>query len=313
MVLLKEVANKLQNILNGVDSETSDIPRNNEYYYLVNGIGYYLDEVVDKNTKKNFIPVFVNFSNNGSFQPIPDLLEQDVGVEITLYFPVRFRNDFFNLGDYLAKVFVGKTLNYGENTGICVSNIDIATFGEIQELDVLEQFKDFINVNYGLPIKTTEKWLSMSFTLYLNTTSNTNKENGTIYANSVKKPIIYLSDGENAYELENPIFISQTLSFDGTANAQQILGESYAKGLIATSVYSRVLPLYVQNNDFFKTIFNGLYNRTLNSLTLTIRDYNPIDNETYYDHKYYISSLTFTPSLGNLLGITITLNDLLEV
>lgn len=303
MLILSEISKKVQEILNN---------SNSGFLFVANGTGFILDSIVDKEQKENFIPVFVAQSG-GEYTAIPDISQADGEYTITIYFPVVFKNKFYELGDYIAQSIVGKQINFGENTGNCICNISVPTFNDIEDLDVLTEFKKWVSSNYNYTITKTEVYSSMTFTLYLSNAKNIGEEDGFIYANGLTKPTISITDGVNTYTLDNPIFLSQTFKMDAHSNAQQLLGENYVKGIVATSTYSRMLPLYVQNNDFFKTIFSFALNRKLNTLKLTITDTNPLDTSETITRDYYISSYEFVPNLGNLLGITLNLNDLLEI
>jgi len=166
MVRLYEVAEKLGKLLNGTDSETP-AGYSADYDFQVATEGFHLDKISNKNTRKNFIPVFVG-SFGGTYNPIPYLKEADYTLTVTLYYPVRFKNDFYALNDYLVECFVGKTLNYGTYSGKCLSNISVAQYGEIAPVD-LEELSSWTLQTYSKEISVTESYMSMTFNLYLTT------------------------------------------------------------------------------------------------------------------------------------------------
>ena len=90
MILLTEIAKKLQDILNGTDSETSSYTRPADFDFHVQNEGYHLDNVYDPNTKKNFIPVFIE-SLGGQYDAVPNLERCTNSIAVTFYYPVRFR------------------------------------------------------------------------------------------------------------------------------------------------------------------------------------------------------------------------------
>ena len=95
MVILSEVAQKLEKILNGVDTEVTD-SNPIAHRYKVEAQGFHIDHILDKDTGTNFIPVFVS-SMGGQFNPVAGLKQGTYTIPISFYFPVRFKDDFFKL------------------------------------------------------------------------------------------------------------------------------------------------------------------------------------------------------------------------
>ena len=191
MILLNEVAEKLQKILNGTDSETASFSRATDFQFVVATQGFHLDNIIAE-SGKNFIPVFIA-TMGGRFNPVSNLGQSEVNIPVTFYFPVRFKNDFFALNEYLADCFVGTQLDYGSITGKCVSNISVSQYGEIQDLD-LKQFIEWTQNVYRRTIERAEPYMSMTFTLFLNGTSTFTKNNETyryLYGNETKVTISF--------------------------------------------------------------------------------------------------------------------------
>ena len=111
MIILTEVARKLENILNGVDEETTSYTRPFDFEFSVKAEGFHLDHIYNKNSGKNFIPVFIE-SLGGQYDAVPNLKRSTNTIAITIYFPVRFKNQFFAANDFLVNCFVAKKLNY---------------------------------------------------------------------------------------------------------------------------------------------------------------------------------------------------------
>jgi len=170
MIVLTEIATKLQNILNGIDLETIAIQRPVDYEFLVATQGFHLDKISNKTTGNNFIPVFIS-SMGGEYNPIPNLKQANYNIPITIYFPVRFKDNFFRLNDFLIDCFVGTYLNYGTFSGKCISNISVAQYGEIVDLD-LKEFQSWITNIYQIEKEIREPFMSMNFTLYLSTANS---------------------------------------------------------------------------------------------------------------------------------------------
>jgi hypothetical protein len=191
MILLNEVAEKLQKILNGTDSETASFSRATDFQFVVATQGFHLDNIIAE-SGKNFIPVFIA-TMGGRFNPVSNLGQSEVNIPVTFYFPVRFKNDFFALNEYLADCFVGTQLDYGSITGKCVSNISVSQYGEIQDLD-LKQFIDWTQNVYRRTIERAEPYMSMTFTLFLNGSGTFTKNNETyryLYGNEAKVTISF--------------------------------------------------------------------------------------------------------------------------
>ena len=162
MIVLDEIALKLSELLNDpLYGNPAD------FNFMVETAGVHLDTI--RKEDKNFIPVFIS-SFGGTFNPVPHLKELTATVQVTLYFPVRFKEEFYALNDFLAENLVGTYLNWGSNSGKCVSNISLPTFGEIQNLD-LNEFKQWVSSVYRKEISITEPYMSMNFSLYLTSAS----------------------------------------------------------------------------------------------------------------------------------------------
>lgn len=165
MIYLHEVATKLSGILNGTDTEAVGV-RPTDYEFFVATNGFHIDSIANYNTGKNFIPVFIS-SMGGQYNPVPNLEQAEYVLPISIYFPVRFKEDFFVLNEYLVANFVGRVLTYGLNKK-AVSNITVAQYGEIQNLD-LKEFKEWVQQTYLMEKDIGEPYMSMSFNLHLST------------------------------------------------------------------------------------------------------------------------------------------------
>lgn len=178
MILIKEIAEKLEKVLNGTDEETASVLRPTDLYFKVETTGFHIDHVIDKQQGRNFIPVFVH-SVGGDFDPVIQLKRSSKTIAITLYFPVRFKEQMYALEDYLFTAFVGQLRNYGGITGKCLSNITPGEFGELQELD-LKQYQSWVEDRYQETVDIQQPWMTMSLRLSLQ-----NAAEGFIYANNI--------------------------------------------------------------------------------------------------------------------------------
>lgn len=195
MIILTEVAQTLEKILNGFEPQNSENENPTPYYFQVETEGFHIDHLIKPQRDGNFIPVFIS-SMGGQFNPVKGLKQGSYTLQIAFYYPVRFKNDFYALGEFLVDTFVGSILNYGPISGKAVSNISVPQYGEIQNLD-FKEFRDWIQVNYQKPIEVMEQYMSMQISLYL-----ANSAPGFIYGNDVKTSLSFSFDNKT-YTLED--------------------------------------------------------------------------------------------------------------
>lgn len=289
MIVLTEVANKLQELLNANEEF-------NQYEFVVATQGFHLDYVFDKDTGKNFIPVFIS-SMGGQYNPVENLNEATYTIPVTFYFPVRFKDDFYRLNEYLANCFVGKKINYGLVSGFAISNISVSQYGEIQQLD-LKEFKEWVGSIYKLPIEVLEMWMSMTFTLYLSTASE-----DYVWGNDATISLSTTIDNET-YTDDNVTFAESSLQSQSQPTSQQALGETEVEGIPFGTSYSNSFSVYIKDNNFYNKViekwFNGDIQTIRFSLTLTLLD-------KQYERTCYIESVNMPIRKGQLVTITFTL------
>ena len=235
MIILKEVAEKLEAILNGSDEEVT-AANPTDFTYKVETEGFHIDHIEKKEKDGNFIPVFIS-SLGGQFNPVKGLKQGSYSFPIQFYFPVRFKDDLFALGDFLVDVFVGTILNYGDISGKAVSNISAPQFGEIQDLD-LKQFERWATEIYKKPIEVMEPYLSMNITLFLS-----NAAPGLIYGNDVKVDFSF-TYGENAYSLSDVDWDGASLQSNAQAQSEQEEETNEADGLPFGTAYGSSFKIY---------------------------------------------------------------------
>lgn len=243
MVLLTEIANKLQTLLNSATGFE-------QYLFECETQGFHIDHVYDKTSGKNFIPVFIS-AMGGEHNPIPNLKESTYSIPVVLYFPVRFKEDFFMLNDFIETTFIGKQINYGTHTGTCLSNISVTTYGEIQELD-FKQFKEWVGSTYKMPIEVMEMWMTMTFTLYLSTVGSDFK-----YGNDATLSLHFGGFIDN-----NVIFDDFSLQSMSEPATQQILDATVpeSSGLVANTSYSSGFKVYYKSTPMYQNILNEWFN-----------------------------------------------------
>lgn len=177
MINLLEVSNKLNEILNSVDNPLRI--DNERVSFLVATEGYRLDKIANRQLGKNLIPVFIGLGG-GENNPIPHLKQQSKSINIAIYYPIRYKDIFYDLEAYLGDLFIGKMLNFGELSGKCLTNMGVAQFGEIVGMD-FEQFKEWTGSVYRQTIEESSNWFSMQLTLYV-----TQIAEGFLFGNDTK-------------------------------------------------------------------------------------------------------------------------------
>ena len=287
MVLLTEIATKLTELLNSATGFE-------QYQFEVETEGFHIDHIYDKTTGKNFIPIFIS-SLGGEHNPIPNLKESTYSIPVTFYFPVRFKNDFFLLNEFLENTFIGKQINYGTHTGTCLSNISVTTYGEIQNLD-MKEFKDWVGSTYKQPIEVMEMWMTMTFTLYLSTVGSTFK-----YGNDGAISLTYGTHTDNSVVFDD--FSIQSMSEPAT---QQILDAAVpeSSGLVANTSYSNGFKVYYKSNAMYKAIlkdwFDGKHQNMEFTLTFTF------DGQTF-SRTCFLMSVNGIFKKGAVVTLTLAL------
>lgn len=300
MVNLETVREKLENLLNGTDEELGNIvsPNSDKYFFAVATEGFELKRIYDMQSGKNFIPVFIG-SAGGEFNPIPDLNEYSFSVQCQVFFPVRFKADFYTyFTDFIRQVFVGKILTYEEEK--VLSNISVPQYGEIESFAVKE-FQNFIINTYKMPVEISEQWMSMTFVIYLSGISG-----DFIYGNDVSFSLTYYED-EMFNITENDIVLAQAdYGVSVQLESEQVLGETQSKSLGVVSGYAITLPIYIKNTGFFKTIIGKYHSGELQNKRIDLKTvYNSLDITT--EESYIISDATLNIAKGQPMAITLQL------
>lgn len=297
MILLYEVAQKIQNILNGVDQEvnvTAGLSRPVDYEFQVQTTGFHIDSIADTKSGKNFIPVFIS-TLGGSINPVPNLNEATYTVPLTFYFPVGFKNDLMALQTYLADVFVGQIRNYGTNSGKALSNISVPRFGEITEFD-LTQFKEWVEQKYRQTIEGHEPYFSMEIVLYLSTAGS-----DFIYGNEIKGNLSYtLNESTLSDDL---VFDNSSLQGQCQPQSEQLEGEGEAQGLPLGMANALSFKIYYKNTTFYQNIIEKWWDNKLNeidfNLTITLGTFT-------YSRTCYIESIVMPLEKGQLITLTVS-------
>lgn len=294
MIVLSEVASTLKTLLNGITGLS-------QYQFEVETEGYHIDHVYDATTLKNFIPVFIS-SMGGQYNPVPELKQATYTIPIAIYFPVRFKNDFFLLNDYLVDLFVGVKRNYGTLSGIAISNISVAQYGELQQLD-LKEFKNWVNQTYKAPIDVMEMWMTMTFTLYLSTAAN-----GFVWGNDASASLSFVLDG-TTYNDNNLTFNQSSIQSQSQPTSQQVQETTEVEGVPFGTSYGSGFTVYIKNTTFYQKIVEKWFSGEIQKLRLNFSM--TLIGKTYTRYCY-VESMNLNVQKGQLTTITFAFAKAIE-
>lgn len=303
MVQTEEVALTLQNILNGVDTNISSsyVPK---YQFLVVYDGYYVDKLYDMSTGNNFIFVYID-KNDGTITPIPDLKGVYMDYSVCFFFPVSIKQDICDVMDYLISILPGEVINYGTNSGYCLTNITPGDFGGFERI-TFQLFQNIVNKIYRKPVEfTQETFMTLNFALYLASANNINvydEDNpGYVFGNSVQITLTY-----NNYSDDSPTFINSSIAQSSSEVAQQILGGvKETSGMATTTTLSTGLQVYVKNSNFYRQLLGDMFQSNIQNQTIQVTISIPPMNLTY-TRNMYLSRSGLTIQRGSLLILTFT-------
>ncbi len=251
---LEEIVTLISNVLNDVANNPV-----NDFYYDVKSTGFHADTAMIQKQGRNIIRVFVA-QMGGSYNPVQGLGESTWAIPITFYFPVRFKEQFFNLDEYLHNYFVGRNLD-GK-----IANLSVASYGEIQNLD-FKEFKNWADNLYKTPIEVMEQYLSMTLTLYL---SSINSD--YFYGNEVTASIAF-QDGGTTYTLPL-MFTDGSIQTNSSSIDDQVLGTLVAEGLPYGEAFACSFAFYASNSTackkFVSMWLSHSFEETPITLTITI-------------------------------------------
>lgn len=324
MINLKDMAEKLDSVLNGTDTEIPSgltAPSNDNYFFKVFSQGLYLSNLSDKNSGKNFIPVIIG-GFGGENNPVADLGEKDRNATIEIYFPVRLKDEMFEIEDYLNDVFVGRELTFGSQKAVC--NLSPAQFGELQDFD-FNMFKEWVETNYLQTIEKMETYMAMTITLYISSAKNVGSSGGFVYGNAYSYALsisIADEDEESGYRQifnDSPVFVGGIDNATSSPASQQILGDSSANGLAITTAYTKQITFYYKDTEDYAELLNAYLGRHIQDLKVEITSSFDLPGAEEaqillnWDREYYVTDMTFNFTKGQLVTVTITLGDLLEI
>ena len=317
MINLETMAKKINDVLNGTDTEIPSglvSPANDNFFFRTFSEGLFLSEVADMNTGKNFIPVVVG-AYGGENNPVAGLGEQDRNVLIQILFPVRFKAQMYLLEDYLDEIFVGRELTFGSQKAVC--NLSPAQYGELQDFD-FNEFNNWVENTYLQKIEKMETYMAMTITLYISTAKNVGNENGFVYGNSYSYGFSIGSIVNGAFTPnftdDEPVFVDQADSSSSQLASQQLLGEKYSKGIAVATSYVKTIEVYVKNNSSYVWLIQKYLDRDLQGLTVQVSETYDIGTTHPTKTAYYVlNDVSMVKTKGELMSVTLTLGDKLEI
>lgn len=309
MIILTEVARKIEEILNDDNNPTP-------FEFVVETEGFHIDHIANKGEQKNFIPVFIS-SLGGQFNPVKGLKQAACSIPITFYYPVRFKDWFYAIGDYLSDVFVGSIINYGSVSGDAVSNISLPQYGEIQNLD-FTQFRDWVNERYERTIEKMEPYMTMQLTLYLSTAAP-----GLIFGNSMKTKLSFDLNGQ-IISTDDVFFDDENIQINSVPSNEQELDTPEGVGFpFGTAIGSsiKIYPnLELEANEsteeepiyFYQELLKEILSGEFSKITLDFEAFLENYPSIIFKRKCYIQSAIIPIQKGQILTLTLTFARLSE-
>ena len=301
MILLEEVAQTIEKILNGESEYSSDIITDSNYNFVVKTNGLHFDSVVDRKARKNFIPCFVEYIN-GTFNPIPDFEMSNAEINIIIYFPISQKQYFRKYSCLFPKIFVGKMIYFGEETGKCVCNINVPTVVEMQQFDTTA-FSTYIKQNYQRDLHITETWGMLSFTLSLGSCKD------GVFGNDLKISMTYdYKDGEDNI-VNTSVVRTNSMDFKAVIDSgvEQLLNrELQSRGLPTTTTTGDGFEVYIDKNGknllYWRNIIKDIIKGQIQDKIIKIDLESEFLGEKITDYRY-IDSASMSFEKGSPLSI----------
>lgn len=313
MIDLEKLSAKLQNIFNGTDSETINF-NNGDYFFKFATAGFHLDSIRDDIKGKNFIPCFLE-QVGGENDPVPDLDKFSFVGRITLYYPVRFKPDFYALCDAIQHAFVGKVKTIDGKAYLFTT--DIPTYGELQQLD-LSEFAKWVENIYQRKLEVMEYYMSMAFNIYLTSAD------GVIWGNQVEYGMQY-KIGNTLYPDNSDSSAFMTLKWAENGSgvthepiSQQLINtDDYAKNVLNITSRSKSYMAYLdlsteKSRNFWLPLLNAYNNGQTASITdIKIKKEYKGLNLSFTSDKLVLLDIRENVQYGNPISFVITLGDAL--
>jgi hypothetical protein len=231
----------------------------------------------------------------GSYNPVQGLGESTWAIPITFYFPVRFKEQFFRLDEYLHEYFVGRKLADGT-----IANLSVASYGEIQNLD-FKEFKNWADNLYKTPIEVMEQYLSMTLTLYLSSI-----DNKYFYGNEVTASLAW---SNKTMELT---FVDGSIQTNSNSVDDQVLGTKEAVGLPYGVAFGASFTFYLSDTtackDFMDKWKSNWFEDNAINLTIAIPSLGTSNTPFTITKSCYLRSFMLPITKGQPMKATISLS-----
>lgn len=299
MVNLDQISDKLRKILNGTDAECVGIQKDPslDFAFMVATEGVHFDSTIEN--KKNRIPVFVG-QLGGEFNAVEGLEEADYSINILVYFPLRFKTQFHTLEEYLVRCLVGRMMTWGNQKAR--TNISPAQYGEIEEIDT-KQLELWVESVYRQKVETSEKWCSMTFTLYLSTAKGLGEADGYIMGDQFKTKLRY----DNIETI--PEFAESSDRMNAETESQQIMGTPYVRSVTSATQYTYTISFYAKDDEFGRKLISDILDKSVQGKLMQITKTIELSQPIVCINDYVILSAYLPYSKGSLAVITLTLGD----
>ena len=302
MILLEDVGKKLQEILNKPECPGG-------FTFVVKTAGFHIDKVSNDKKGINLIPVFIS-QVGGEYNPVPNLKEVNYTYEVNIYFPVRFKEDFYNINPYLAETFVGKKIMFGDDNALC--NVSVPETGEIIEFEAIREFESWIQTEYGSAFHLFQKdqqvnefYIAMKFRLFA-----TSIGEGFIFGNDVKYKLSFKL-GETTYT-ENLVWDSSGTGASVSPVSEQLVGvDKFVRNIGNITNFNKSISAYVRNNEFWSTFLQYYNEQRLNELgdiKLT-KTYTFGETTKEYEFNQITLSYNENVALGEPVSFTLAFGD----
>lgn len=334
MITLKEIAVELERILNGTSENVPNgAVRPFDGVFLVKTQGFHLDHVMDKKTKANFFPVFID-SGTGEFNPIQGLEQVDYSFPVSIYFPIRYKNKMLEMQKYLADCFVGASIKFKvlkQNGELdyeqgAVTNISACELGEITDMDldqygqsILKNLTKYISEQYMIPVGNMEAWISMNFTLYVSTMKDAGQEGGFVYGNEIKFSLnaIYRKSPSVTLDYTEEIKSSGLgLTYTASTASQQGFNLTTGKvdkestSFVTANARGMTFEATIKDNDFWRLVLSHYADGTLRDVQFFLLA-EPKDESVlkgfYVNDEVLVNSMELQIQLGAPMTATFSL------
>ena len=247
-IQITDLASWFEDLLNNGENVPIDL------YFKVAINGFHIDNVIDKSEGKNFIPIFLR-QIGGKYEPIQGVPKYDASYEFTFYFPVRFREQFFALNNWLASQLVGQIQAVDEYKETpLLFTMDVATFGEINTID-LTQFKEWVETTYQKPINVSENFMSMTINVYCSYVNG-------FWGNDLSDiTLVMTHKTTSAIKTLNFKWLQNSFSVNNTPSSQQLLGvDKYAKNIVSITANTYSFKLLLDDKELLRMFFANQLN-----------------------------------------------------